>query len=191
MSDTAITVVSGLPRSGTSMMMRMLEAAGLEIFSDGQRTADEDNPKGYYELERVKKLESDKDWVPEAEGKVVKVISALLRHLPDGYRYRVVFVEREMAEVLASQKQMLVRRGERTDGVADEKMAASFERHLARTREWLAGQPNFEVLYVSHRSVVESPREAAAEVAAFLGGDLDVQRMAAAVDRSLYRQRAG
>ena len=191
MSNTAITVVSGLPRSGTSMMMRMLEAAGLEIFSDGQRTADEDNPKGYYELERVKKLESDKDWVPEAEGKVVKVISALLRHLPDGYRYRVVFVEREMAEVLASQKQMLVRRGERTDGVADEKMAASFERHLERTREWLARQPNFEVLYVSHRSVVESPREAAAEVAAFLGGELDVQRMAAAVDRSLYRQRAG
>lgn len=172
------------------MMMRMLEAAGLEILSDGLRAADEDNPKGYYEFERVRKLENDQDWLPQAEGKVVKVVSALLRHLPSPWRYRVIFVEREMAEVLASQKQMLLRRGERTDTISDEKMAASFEKHVDKVREWLGRQPNFEVLWVSHRSVLEAPREAAARVAAFLGQELDVERMAAAVDRSLYRQRS-
>lgn len=171
------------------MMMRMLEAAGLEILTDGVREADEDNPKGYYELESVTRLETDKEWVPEARGKVVKVVAALLRHLPLDERYRVIFMEREMPEVLASQKEMLRRRGKPTDDVSDDAMAKHFGRHLERVREWLAEQPAFEVLYVRHRDGIENPHGVAAKVAAFLGGTLDVSRMAEAVDRNLYRQR--
>ena len=191
MEPDTIIVVSGLPRSGTSMMMGMLEAGGLENLTDGLREADPDNPNGYFELARVTKLENDKDWVPEARGKVVKVIAALLRHLPPGEQYRVVFLEREIREVLASQKEMLRRTGKATDDVPDEQMATHFRRHLERVREWLGAQPNFEVLYVEHRDGIENPAAFAAKVAAFLGGSLDVCRMAEAVDRSLYRQRAG
>src|SRR5687768_1736541 len=112
MDRDVITVVSGLPRSGTSMMMKMLEAGGLEPVVDHVRKPDEDNPKGYYEFERVKALENDREWLPEAKGKFVKVISMLLRHLPADHRFKVIFMQRNMPEVLASQKKMLVRRGE-------------------------------------------------------------------------------
>ena len=114
--DEFITVVSGLPRSGTSMMMKMLEAGGIPPVTDELRTADEDNPKGYYEFERVKAMDQgDTSWVVGARGKVVKVISALLKHLPPGEQYRVVFVRRNMPEILASQRKMLIHRGEDPD----------------------------------------------------------------------------
>jgi hypothetical protein len=189
MDHNPIVIVSGLPRSGTSMMMKMLEAGGLEPLMDGIRSADADNPKGYYEFEAVKQLERDQSWLPEAQGRVVKVISALLKHLPPAYTYRVIFVRRKMAEILASQKQMLVRRGEPTDRVSDEQMAALFEKHLAQVEAWLAAQPNFEVLYVNHHDVIQSPRALAEQVNQFLDGSLDVERMAAVVDPTLYRQR--
>src|SRR5262245_30589474 len=111
MISDVVTIVSGLPRSGTSMMMKMLEAGGLDPVTDNIRTADEDNPKGYYELEKVMELKNDKSWVPDAKGKVIKVISALLQDLPGDHAYRVVFMQRNMHEVLASQRQMLIRRG--------------------------------------------------------------------------------
>jgi sulfotransferase family protein len=188
-SDTII-VVSGLPRSGTSMMMRALEAAGLPILSDGLRAADQDNPVGYFELERVKKLETDKAWVPEARGKVVKVISQLLRHLPADERYRVICMRRAMPEILASQREMLIRRGQPADSSTDARMAEVFERHLRRTEEWLRGQPNFEVLYVDSNVAMLDPAPEIARLCRFLGGDLDESRMVAAVDKRLHRQRS-
>jgi len=183
-----VTVVSGLPRSGTSMMMKMLEAGGLPIMTDQLRVADADNPQGYYELERVKQLEHDKAWVAEARGKVVKVISALLVHLPAEHRYRVVFMRRTLDEVLASQRQMLVRRGEPTDAVPDDKMAVYFTNHVKKVEAWLAAQPNLETLYVSYNEMLADPAPACARVAAFVGG-LDAGRMAAVVSGDLYRQR--
>jgi hypothetical protein len=108
-----IVVVSGLPRSGTSMMMKMLEAGGIPVLTDYEREADEDNPKGYFEFERVKNLKDGDDaWLPQAKGKVVKVIAALLTDLPSSYEYEVIFMRRAMPEILASQRQMLIRRGE-------------------------------------------------------------------------------
>jgi predicted ATPase len=187
----AITVVSGLPRSGTSMMMRVLEAAGLPILADGLRTADEDNPRGYFEFEWVKKLETDKAWVPEARGKVVKVVSQLLRHLPLAERYRVIFMRRAMPEILASQREMLTRRGQAADPATDARMAEVFERHLQRTEEWLRGQKSFEVLYVDYNAVLRDAAPEIARVTGFLGGELDQERMMAAVDQALHRQRAG
>ena len=185
-----VTIVSGLPRSGTSMMMKMLEAGGLPPMTDNLRTADVDNPKGYYEFERVKKLEEgDIAWLPEAEGKVVKVISALLKHLPDGYEYRVIFMRRNMGEILASQKKMLQNRGEATDVVSDEEIAALFEKHLQHIRHWIETHPNVLVLYLHYSDVLADPLPQARRVNAFLGNTLNVEAMALTVDPDLYRNR--
>jgi hypothetical protein len=184
-----ITIVSGLPRSGTSMMMKMLEAGGMPVLTDNIRTADEDNPKGYYEFERVKQIEEDKEWLPVARGKVVKMIAALLRHLPSNHDYRVIFLRRNMEEILASQKKMLIRRGEVVDATSDERMADLFRKHVARVEEWLDQQPNFDVLYVHYSDVLAEPRWHAEKINAFLGHALDAEAMAGVVDPALYRQR--
>ena len=184
-----ITIVSGLPRSGTSMMMRMLEAGGLPVLTDQIRAADEDNPKGYYEFERVKQIEHDQEWLPDAQGKAVKMIAALLKHLPPDYEYKIVFMQRDMQEVLASQRQMLIRRGEPTDRVPDERMAELFAKHVAQVRAWLAAQPHMDVLYVHYGDVLANPLDQARRVNHFLGGGLDEEAMAGVVDPGLYRQR--
>ena len=186
-----ITVVSGLPRSGTSMMMKALEAGGLPVVTDAERVADEDNPKGYYEMERVKQMDKgDTSWLADAPGKVVKVISALLEHLPAGYQYRVIFMQRAMPEVLASQKKMLERRGEPTDRVSDEELARLFARHLQKVDTWLRAQPNFQVLTIDYNRMLADPAAYVGQINHFLGGKLDEQRMAEVVDPRLYRNRA-
>ncbi|MGQ9814813.1 MAG: sulfotransferase family protein [Candidatus Roseilinea sp.] len=184
-----IVVVSGLPRSGTSLMMKMLAAGGLPPLTDNIRSADEDNPKGYYEFERVKKLKEDCAWLPDAKGKAVKVISALLMQLPAGYEYRVIFMRRNMSEILASQRQMLIRRGEPADTISDADMAALFDKHLRQIESWLASQPNMPTLSVNYNNLIAAPLAGAERVNAFLGGRLDVAKMAGAVDPSLHRQR--
>lgn len=187
-----IVIVSGLPRSGTSMMMKMLAAGGIPPLTDHLRTADEDNPEGYYEFERAKKLlDGDTEWLPEASGKAVKIISALLEHLPEGYRYRILFMRRDMAEILASQRRMLVRRGEDPEKVDDEKMAVMFEKHLLRVTSWLTARPNFDVLYVHYSDILADPADMSIRIARFLGRQLDIEAMQSVVDPALYRQRAG
>ncbi len=188
--DQAITIVSGLPRSGTSMMMKMLEAGGMPVLTDHQRAPDEDNPKGYYEFERVKKLpEGDYAWLPEARGRVVKVISALLEHLPTNYDYRVIFMQRKMEEILASQKQMLLRANKPDEGISDDDLAAMYARHLASVQAWLAARPNFRVLYVDYNDLLVRPETHIPQINRFLGGRLDTDKMTYVVDPSLYRQR--
>ena len=189
----SVVVVSGLPRSGTSMLMGMLVAGGLEALTDGARAPDDDNPGGYFELERVKLLQTGMDtaWLREARGKCVKVISYFLKHLPLGERYRIVFVRRNLAEVLASQRRMLARRGESGGDAADEgRLAGAFAAHLTRVDRELAARTDCTVLYVDHRAVIEHPRAVVEEVNRFLDERLDVDRMVAAVDPRLYRQRA-
>ena len=151
-------VVSGLPRSGTSMLMSMLDAGGIPPITDNIRTADEDNPKGYYEFERVKALDKgDTAWVADAQGKTVKVISALLKYLPADYQYRVIYIRRNMPEILASQRKMLVRRGEDPDKVDDEQMTALFEKHVSQVEGWLREQPNMQVLFVHYSDILADP----------------------------------
>lgn len=189
-SKGVVTVVSGLPRSGTSMMMKMLEAGGIPPLTDEIREADSDNPRGYYEFERVKKLDKgDTAWLEEAQGKAIKVISALLKHLPRDYDYKVIFMRRKMNEILASQRRMLIRRGEATDQVGDEKMGNLLDRHLDEIETWLAEQPNIDVLYVSYNQILENRVEAAERINRFFDEALDVENMVHVVDRSLYRQR--
>ena len=192
MDKESIIIVSGLPRSGTSMMMKMLEAGGLEPMQDGIREADEDNPKGYYELEKVKELDKtdDKSWLANASGKVVKIISQLLTDLPENFTYNVVFMRRNMNEILASQKQMLVRRGEPTDRISDTELAALFRKHLIHIESWLKKQPNFDVLYVNYNGAIKNPGDYIEQLNTFLGGDLNTGAMSGVVDKSLHRQRA-
>ena len=186
-----VIIVSGLPRSGTSMMMKMLEAGGLPVLTDNIRKANEDNPKGYYEFERVKKLpDGDTAWLDQAEGKVVKIISQLLMSLPAGYTYRVLFMRRHINEILASQRRMLVRRGEDPDKVDDEEMAALFEKHLEKVFAWLDRQPHLHYMEVDYNRTLADPQPTAERVNEFLGGELDVEKMVGMVDPSLYRQRA-
>jgi len=171
------------------MMMKMLEAGGMSVLTDGIRTADEDNPKGYYEFERVKQIEQDAEWLEDARGKAVKMIAALLKHLPPDYDYEIIFMRRDIREVLASQRRMLVHRGEAPNTVSDAQMAELFKRHLTRVESWLADQPNMSVLFIDHGRVLADPKEQARRVSDFLTHPLDVQAMAAVVDRTLYRQR--
>ena len=189
MNQGQIAIVSGLPRSGTSMLMKMLEAGGMQVLTDNIREADEDNPKGYYEFEKVKQIEHDKSWLQDAEGKGVKMVSRLLQHLPPDYTYKVVFMRRRMEEILASQRKMLIRRGEPSDKVSDEQIAALFRKHLKRLKTWLDGQPNFEVIYVSYNKVLANPVEQARSVSQFFDGALDVESMVNVIDPKLYRQR--
>lgn len=185
-----VTVVSGLPRSGTSMMMKMLEAGGLTLLTDNIREADSDNPKGYYEFERVKKLnKGDQEWVAEAQGKVVKIISELLKYLPPKYQYRVIFINRKMEEILTSHKKMLENRGVAPDGISDEKMGLLFKIHLDKVQDWLKAQPNFSLLYVDYNQMLANPTQHIQEINRFLGNTLDEEKMTYAVDPNLYRNR--
>jgi LPS sulfotransferase NodH len=185
-----ITIVSGLPRSGTSMMMKILEAGGLPILTDNLRAPDEDNPRGYFEFEQVKALKEGEDvWLKDASGKAVKVISSLLGELPGAYQYRIIFMRRAISEILASQKQMLIRRGESTEG-DDQKMAENFQEHLKRVRIWLANQANMHVLYIDYNELMADPAPHITSVAEFLGLEERLDAMLAVPDKGLYRQRA-
>lgn len=185
-----VVVVSGLPRSGTSMAMAMLEAGGIPILTDGLRAADASNPKGYYEFERVKELDKPggQAWLAEARGKAVKIISFLLTHLPESYDYQVVFMQRNLDEVLASQNTMLASRGE-AGGADDTRMRALYEEHLAQVERFMRNRSCFSTLKVPYARVVADPRAEAARINAFVGGRLDVEKMAAVADRTLYRNR--
>ena len=185
-----IVIVSGLPRSGTSMMMKMLDAAGIPIMTDAIRTADIDNPKGYFEYERVKDLEKDPDrsWVRDARGKALKVISWLLKDLPDDNAYRIVFMRRDIDEVLASQNKMLEHRGE-DDPTDDAIMAEAYRNHLASVRIMSRKKPNWSLVEIRYDEAIRDPGSVARKVNEFLGGRYDVQRMVEAVDEKLYRNR--
>lgn len=185
-----VVIVSGLPRSGTSMMMKMLEAGGLSVQTDGIRAADIDNPKGYYEDERVKDLEKmdDKSWVQESRGKVLKVISFLLKDLPENNHYKVVFMRRNLDEILASQNKMIDRLGSE-DNTQDEQMLEIYRSHIATVKIMGRKLDYMDVLEVRYDTTISDPGNAATAVNEFLGGGLDVAAMQGVVDGSLYRNR--
>jgi hypothetical protein len=187
-----IVVVSGLPRSGTSMMMKMLEGGGVEIMTDGERNADVDNPKGYFEYERVKDLEkeTDKSYLSEGRGKALKVISFLIKDLPDDNDYRVIFMRRDLDEVLKSQDKMIQRLGTDDAKVDDEAMKEAYRNHIVSTRLLCKKRQNFELIEIRYRATVEDSVETARRVNDFLGGRFDEAAMREAVDASLYRNRA-
>ena len=187
-----IIIVSGLPRSGTSMMMRMLEAGGVPIMSDAERGADIDNPKGYFEYARTKDLEkeTDKSYLREGRGKALKVISFLIKNLPDDNDYRIVFMRRNLDEVLTSQGKMIDRLGTEDAGVADEAMKEAYRNDIVRTRLLCKKKANMKLVEIHYKETVTTPAASAEKVNAFRGGALDETAMRDAVDASLYRNKA-
>lgn len=185
-----VVVVSGLPRSGTSMLMAMLEAGGLPLMTDDRRQPDADNPRGYFEMESVKSLgeQADKSWVRGARGRGIKVISYLLKELPADNFYRVLFARRDLDEVIRSQNVMLGRQNQ-PNPVDDAKALDLYRKHLVNVQVLMRTRRNFRMLEVSHRETLAEPRRTADAINAFLGGRLDAARMAAVVDRGLYRNR--
>ncbi|MFN0137403.1 MAG: sulfotransferase family protein [Phycisphaerae bacterium] len=182
-----LTIVSGLPRSGTSMMMRMLSEGGIPPLIDNVRTADEDNPNGYYEFEPVKKTKQDASWLKQASGMVVKMVYRLLYDLPAGYSYRIVFMKRKLEEVIKSQEVMLERHG-KAGGASDDEIIALFKSELARCDEWIGQRANFQVLYMDYNELMSSPKPAVQALDAFLG-NMNQDAMLHVVDPKLYRQR--
>src|ERR1700678_1911729 len=149
MSDDFVTIVSGLPRSGTSLMMQMLQAGGMPLLTDGRRAPDEHNPRGYFEDERVKHSRTDLSWLEEARGNAVKVVHLLLSHLPTDRNFRVIFMLRDLEEVMASRRVMLHKQGRTAAALDDAKLAGIFAKQISLVRQWLLERPNFEVLYVN------------------------------------------
>jgi Sulfotransferase domain len=184
-----ITIVSGLPRSGTSLMMQMLAAGGMPVLSDGERQADLDNPRGYLEWERIKQLPQDPDCIAEAEGKVVKVISRLLLSLPPGHEYRVIFMQRPLPEVLASQETMLLHRGTAKPGADTSAIASAFEKHLREVYAWLDSRSYVKTLRVPYHEVLRDPKDISRMLAQFLEINLNPEAMTRQADPTLYRNR--
>jgi hypothetical protein len=191
MAGDDVFVVSGLPRSGTSMLMQMLEAGGMSILADQVRQADEDNPRGYFEFEATKKLIQDQSWIAAAKGKALKVVVPLVCALPPGYRYRVLLIERDYEEILDSQAKMILHRGVDLPDSPErrERLQREFARALARTKTTLGGRPDVQLLVLRHEDVMRDPEGAARLIDGFAGGTLDQARMAAVVDGSLHRNR--
>ena len=185
-----ITVVSGLPRSGTSLMMQMIKEGGIPVLTDDVRAPDQNNPRGYLEYEKVKSLKKDNSWVPEAEGKAIKVISHLIYELPTNLHYKIIFMVRNLDEVIASQSSMLDRMGREGAPVTGVELKRVFHKHLDQIRDFLSKNPSFETLFVDHHDLVTDPMKEIERINAFMGGHLDTAKMAVMVDPSLYRERA-
>jgi hypothetical protein len=171
------------------MMMQALEAGGIPILTDNIRKSDEDNPKGYFEFEPVKKTKDDPSWVMQAVGKAVKMVYRLLYDLPHDYEYRVIFTNRNMAEIMASQRAMLERTGQQGANIGDEKLVQLFEKDLKKIDGWVREQENFSMTTIGYKDMVREPLPQCRRVNDFLGNRLDVDKMASAVDASLYRNR--
>lgn len=186
-----ITIVSGLPRSGTSLMMQMLAAGGVPVLSDGERVADADNPRGYFEWERIKLLPQQPGCIAEAEDKVAKVISQLLFALPPNHEYRIIFMERPLAEVVASQAEMIRRRGTSGPQLADAALLAALQAHLNQVNAWLNNKhkTGLPVCRVQYHEVLADARRICEQVQDFMGHSLKLDAMAGQIDSSLYRQR--
>jgi hypothetical protein len=185
--ENEIVIVSGLPRSGTSLMMQMLDKGGMAVVTDNVRAPDTDNPRGYYELEQVKRIKEDVSWLPATRGTAFKMVSQLLYELPANEKYRVIFMERDMDEMILSQDKMLTRLGKPSAPAA--LIKDHFVKHLAKLKDWLAGQPNIQVIYVRYSDLVERPEVESTRVSEFLDRRVDPGPMAKSVDPSLYRNR--
>jgi hypothetical protein len=186
-----LTIVSGMPRSGTSLMMRMHEAGGITSLTDGRRSADEHNPHGYFEDERVMRLARDSDWLDDVQrrGEAVKIIYRLLPNLPPHLTYRVVFMERNIEEVYDSQQDMLASRHDPAADQDRERIIRALSLDVEKIKQWIAKQSNFRCLFVSYAELITDPDPWIDQIAEFLGG-VDERAMKAAIDPSLYRHHS-
>ena len=187
--EAPIIVVSGLPRSGTSMMMQMLKVSGVDLVLDDTRKPDLYNPRGYYEYEKVKEIKKDTSWLDGIQGKAVKIISQLLYHLPESHQYKIIFMQRNMEEIISSQNKMLSSRGKGSDVINDTIMAEKFERHLEKIRKWIDNQGNIGCLYIHYNKIIEDPIKTITKLNDFIDNQINIRPMLKVIDKSLYRIR--
>lgn len=185
-----VAIVSGLPRSGTSMMMRMIDEGGIPALIDNIRVADEDNPKGYYEFEAVKKTKQDPSWLSQATGKVVKMVHLLLLDLPKDREYRVILMRRKLEEVVKSQNVMLERKGKSAADLSAQQIMNMFRQQMQQVEQYMKLTPNFKSLDVQYNELLVNPKPWADRINEFLGGGMATDKMCGVVDPTLYRQRA-
>jgi hypothetical protein len=174
------------------MAMKMLAAGGMPILTDGIRTADESNPKGYYELEAVKDLhkQGDTRWLSDARGKAVKIVSFLLTWLPEAHDYKVIFMQRDLREVIASETTMLRKRGDQAGAASEQQTLEVYRQHLEKVQRFLSNRRCFTTMRLNYRDVLDRPEDAATQIREFVGLPLDVNEMARVADPALYRNRA-
>lgn len=187
--DESIIVVSGLPRSGTSMVMKMLDAGGASVRTDNIRKADDDNPRGYFEYEKVKNLKNDSSWLKDMNGRVVKIISHLLYYLPLAFRYKVIFIQRDMQEILDSQRKMYLRLQKESDNIEDSVLKEKFNLHLKKIQNWIKKKQNIACLHVHYRKILDDALGESQKIQTFLNIPLNVEAMSKVVDPMLYRNR--
>jgi len=171
-------------------MMQMLSAGGMETLTDGLRTPDPNNPRGYYELELVKSLAKNPEMLAQAENKAVKVVSSLLEFLPQKHEYRIIFMRRALEEIVASQDRMLQRLGRDVPPAPRVSVMAAFEKHLQRVTRWLSEQSNMTVLYVNYSGLLKDTKPEVLRIRNFLGRALDSRAMEGKVEKSLHREKA-
>ena len=192
MSQSNIIVVSGLPRSGTSLMMQLLGAGGVPLLTDNLRKADLDNPNGYFEYQQVKRLNVDSSWMGLAQGRAIKIVSPLLTYLPVQWQYKIIFMERDLGEVIASQDKMLSNLATAKHMSTDAQCAllcTKFDNHLAQVKSGLATKANCAVHYLALRDLLINPVAQAQALGAFLQLPFDAHGGAAVVNPALYRNR--
>ncbi|WP_347374167.1 alkaline phosphatase family protein [Aequorivita sp. Q41] len=181
-----IVLVSGLPRSGTSLMMQMLDKGGINTLTDGKRAADESNPKGYYEYEAVMALHKDNSWMEKAQNKSLKVVAPLLKHINPEFRYKIIFMKRDLDEVIKSQQKMI---GKRTDTLPISLLNA-YQEQLNHIEVWKEREPGVELVYIDYKEVLESPNKMLDKIEAFIGLPLNKVAMGRCIDKSLYRNKS-
>lgn len=184
-----IIIVSGLPRSGTSLMMQILQAAGIPLLTDNSRPADKNNPKGYFEFEPVKRIERDASWFAQAKGKAVKVISHLLMYLPPDFNYFVLFMNRDLDEIIASQNKMLFNLNKSLGRLPYDRLREKYAVHLNQIHHWLALQPNilFEDIYFP--GLIRNPKNELTKVWCALKPDVPIERVLPVIQPDLYRTK--
>ncbi len=187
-----IVVVTGLPRSGTSMLMQAVTAGGVPPLTDNLRAPDEDNPRGYFEFEPATRLRTDRSWIPRARGKVVKLVLPLLPYLPPGELYRIVLIQRDLSEVAASQHTMLERlqRSGQAAALSETELQRAYLGHEEEVARWLESRQEIAVLSLDYDRLLGDPRSGAARLAVFLGSSFDSDPAAAAIVPQLRRQFA-
>lgn len=186
-----VTIVSGLPRSGTSLMMQILEKSGMDILTDNVREADESNKCGYYEFEKVKKMMIDASWLPQAEGKVVKIIAQLLDYLPDGFEYKTIFMERDYDEVFNSQSKMLDRLGSKKIKADTVQLKKTFQKQVGEIKTRLQKKTDFSLINISYSNLIFHPESEIEKMDIFFKKKFDRKKICAAIDPDLYRERKG
>lgn len=187
MDKNDIIVVTGLPRSGTSLVMQILQSMGIDLFTDNKRSPDQSNPRGYFEHELVKTIEYDTSWIKKVEGKAIKIVSPLLVYLPNNYNYKIIFMDRVLDEIVQSQEKMLLVNGVPNPQIEPEVIKQIFIKDLKQAWSWIRELSHSESLEISHSKLLKKPESELEKVNGFLNIKVDLENTLKVIDKKLYR----